>query len=84
MLDQLDDIDALHGEGYKMPTRHDAEEAVRILLSYLEGKEFSQGGLLKTPKRVMDYGTRYFQATTQAEDILTADFNAEGMTVLYC
>ena len=30
------------GGEYKMPTRHDAEEAVRTLLSYLEGEESSQ------------------------------------------
>ena len=63
-----------------MPTRHDAEEAVRTLLSYLEGKESSQReGLLKTPKRVIDSWDEVFSGyNSKAEDILTADFNAEG------
>ena len=63
-----------------MPTRHDAEEAVRTLLSYLEGKESSQReGLLKTPKRVIDSWDEVFSGyNSMAEDILTADFNAEG------
>ena len=68
------------GGEYNMPTRHDAEEAVRTLLSYLEGKEFSQReGLLKTPKRVIDSWDEVFSGyNSKAEDILTADFNAEG------
>ena len=43
------------GEGIKMVTRNEAEDAVRTLLSYLEGEENAEReGLLKTPKRVID------------------------------
>ena len=69
IVDQLDDIDALHGRReYNMPTRHDAE-AVRTLLSYLEGKESSQRGLAKDTKNWLIHGMKYFQATTQKQKI---------------
>lgn len=68
------------GEGIKMVTRKEAEEAVRTLLSYLEGEENAEReGLLKTPKRVIDSWEEVFSGySKQASDVLSADFNAEG------
>lgn len=68
------------GEGIKMVTRKEAEEAVRTLLSYLEGDENAEReGLLKTPKRVIDSWEEVFSGySKQASDVLSADFNAEG------
>ena len=68
------------GEGIKMVTRNEAEDAVRTLLSYLEGEENAEReGLLKTPKRVIDSWEEVFSGySKQASDVLNADFNAEG------
>jgi len=68
------------GEGNKMVSRKEAEDAVRTLLSYLEGEENSnREGLLKTPKRVIDSWEEVFSGySKQASDVLNADFNAEG------
>ena len=68
------------GEGNKMVSRKEAEDAVRTLLSYLEGEENAEReGLLKTPKRVIDSWEEVFSGyTKQASDVLNADFNAEG------
>ena len=68
------------GEGNKMVSRKEAEDAVRTLLSYLEGGENAEReGLLKTPKRVIDSWEEVFSGyTKQASDVLNADFNAEG------
>lgn len=68
------------GEGIKMVTRKEAEDAVRTLLSYLEGEENAEReGLLKTPKRVIDSWEEVFSGySKQASDVLSADFNAEG------
>ena len=68
------------GEGNKMVSRKEAEDAVRTLLSYLEGEENAEReGLLKTPKRVIDSWEEVFSGyTKKASDVLNADFNAEG------
>ena len=68
------------GEGIKMVTRKEAEDAVRTLLGYLEGEENAEReGLLKTPKRVIDSWEEVFSGySIQASDVLSADFNAEG------
>lgn len=68
------------GEGIKMVTRKEAEDAVRTLLGYLEGEENAEReGLLKTPKRVIDSWEEVFSGySKQASDVLSADFNAEG------
>lgn len=68
------------GEGNKMVSRKEAEDAVRTLLSYLEGEENAEReGLLKTPKRVIDSWEEVFSGySKQASDVLNADFNAEG------
>lgn len=63
-----------------MVSRKEAEDAVRTLLSYLEGEENAEReGLLKTPKRVIDSWEEVFSGySKQASDVLNADFNAEG------
>ena len=63
-----------------MVSRKEAEDAVRTLLSYLEGEENAEReGLLKTPKRVIDSWEEVFSGyTKKASDVLNADFNAEG------
>lgn len=68
------------GEGNNMVSRKEAEDAVRTLLSYLEGEENAEReGLLKTPKRVIDSWEEVFAGySKQASDVLSADFNAEG------
>ena len=68
------------GEGIKMVSRKEAEDAVRTLLSYLEGEDNAEReGLLKTPKRVIDSWEEVFSGySKQASDVLNADFNAEG------
>ena len=68
------------GEGNNMVSRKEAEDAVRTLLSYLEGEENAEReGLLKTPKRVIDSWEEVFSGySKQASDVLSADFNAEG------
>ena len=68
------------GEGNKMVSRKEAEDAVRTLLSYLEGEDNAEReGLLKTPKRVIDSWEEVFSGySKQASDVLNADFNAEG------
>lgn len=68
------------GEENNMVSRKEAEDAVRTLLSYLEGEENAEReGLLKTPKRVIDSWEEVFSGySKQACDVLNADFNAEG------
>jgi len=68
------------GEENKMVSRKEAEDAVRTLLSYLEGEDNAEReGLLKTPKRVIDSWEEVFSGySKQASDVLNADFNAEG------
>ena len=61
-----------------MPTRHDAKEAVKILLSYLES-EFEREGLIDTPDRVIDSWDEIFSGyTMDPEAILSSTFNGEG------
>ena len=61
-----------------MPTRHDAKEAVKILLSYLEN-DFEREGLIDTPDRVIDSWDEIFSGyTMDPEAILSSTFNGEG------
>ncbi len=61
-----------------MPTRHDAKEAVRTLLSYLE-TDYQREGLLETPDRVIDSWDEIFSGyTMNPEAILSSTFNGEG------
>ena len=61
-----------------MPTRHDAKEAVKILLSYLES-DFEREGLIDTPDRVIDSWDEIFSGyTMDPEAILSSTFNGEG------
>ena len=61
-----------------MPTRHDAKEAVKILLSYLES-DFEREGLIDTPDRVIDSWDEIFSGyTMDPETILSSTFNGEG------
>lgn len=62
----------------KMPTRHDAKEAVRTLLSYLED-DYQREGLLDTPDRVIDSWDEIFSGyEMDPEAILSSTFNGEG------
>ena len=64
--------------GRYMPTRHDAKEAVKILLSYLES-DFEREGLIDTPDRVIDSWDEIFSGyTMDPEAILSSTFNGEG------
>ena len=61
-----------------MPTRHDAKEAVKILLSYLES-DFEREGLIDTPDRVIDSWDEIFSGyTMDPKAILSSTFNGEG------
>ena len=61
-----------------MPTRHDAKEAVKILLSCLES-DFEREGLIDTPDRVIDSWDEIFSGyTMDPEAILSSTFNGEG------
>ncbi len=61
-----------------MPTRHDAKEAVRTLLNYLE-TDYQREGLLETPDRVIDSWDEIFSGyTMNPEAILSSTFNGEG------
>ena len=63
-----------------MTTKEEAYEAVRTLLTYLEGPgAVSREGLLDTPKRVIESWDEVFAGyKTNAEDLLQTTFNAEG------
>ena len=63
-----------------MTTKEEAHEAVRTLLTYLEGPEaVSREGLLDTPKRVIESWDEIFAGyNMNASDLLQATFNAEG------
>tara|TARA_B100000886_G_C20241244_1_gene414729 strand:- start:47 stop:622 length:576 start_codon:yes stop_codon:yes gene_type:complete len=64
--------------GSYMPTRHDAKEAVRTLLNYLE-TDYQREGLLETPDRVIDSWDEIFSGyTMNPEAILSSTFNGEG------
>ncbi len=61
-----------------MTSREEAEEAVRILLKYLEN-DHSREGLIKTPARVIDSWDEIFSGYgIQASEVLQSTFNAEG------
>ena len=62
-----------------MPTRDEAEDAVRTLLCYLEGENGQREGLEKTPTRVIDAWQEIFAGyNMEASEILEATFNGEG------
>ena len=61
-----------------MSNRREAEEAVRIILNYIEG-DHQREGLLDTPKRVIDsFSEIYAGYQEDIESILSSTFNAEG------
>ena len=61
-----------------MTTRKEAENAVHILLKYLE-TDSQREGLMRTPERVIDSWDEIFSGyKTNPEEILKATFNAEG------
>ena len=63
-----------------MVTEHEAQEAVKTLLGYIEGEEHvDREGLLDTPKRVVESWTEIFAGyNMDASELLQATFNAEG------
>jgi len=63
-----------------VPSRDDAQNAIEILVRYIEKIEGSmREGLLDTPKRVIDsYDELYSGYENNSEDLLEATFNAEG------
>ena len=61
-----------------MVERSEAEEAVKILLQYLEN-DSTREGLLDTPKRVIDSFDEIFSGYSEdPNEVLDATFNAEG------
>ena len=61
-----------------MSNRQEAEEAVRVILNYIEG-DHQREGLLDTPKRVIDsFSEIYAGYQEDIESILSSTFNAEG------
>ncbi len=61
-----------------MPTRNEAEEAVKTLLGYLE-KDVEREGLLDTPTRVIDSWDEIFSGYhMNPKEILSSTFNGEG------
>ena len=79
LLDQLDEIDARHGETViEMVTKNDAENAVKTLLEYLEG-DAQREGLMKTPQRVIESWDEIFSGyKADPEELLQSTFNGEG------
>jgi len=63
-----------------MTTKDEAMNAVRTLLSYIEGEENSdREGLKNTPKRVVESWDEIFAGyNMDAGELLDATFNAEG------
>lgn len=63
-----------------MPTKRDAENAVKTILEFLEGEGASQReGLERTPERVVDSWSEIFAGyDMDANEILDATFNGEG------
>lgn len=63
-----------------MVSIHEAHDAIRTILSYLEGPAaVSREGLLNTPMRVVESWSEIFAGySMDAEEILQATFNAEG------
>ena len=63
-----------------MVSEKEAQEAVKVLLGYIEGEEHvDREGLLNTPKRVVESWTEIFAGyNMDASELLQATFNAEG------
>ena len=63
-----------------MVSEHEAHEAVRTLLGYIEGESnVGREGLLETPKRVVDSWKEIFAGyAMDSSTLLQATFNAEG------
>ena len=63
-----------------MTTKEEARNAVRTLLSYIEGIDaVTREGLLDTPKRVIESWEEIFAGyAMDASELLQATFNAEG------
>lgn len=63
-----------------MPTKNDAEKAVKTILEFLEGEGASEReGLERTPERVVESWSEIFAGyTMDANEILDATFNGEG------
>jgi GTP cyclohydrolase I len=63
-----------------MVTEFEAHEAIKTLLSYIEGEHATlREGLIDTPKRVVEsWSEIYAGYTMDASDILQATFNGEG------
>jgi len=63
-----------------MVSEKEAQEAVKVLLGYIEGEEqVGREGLLDTPKRVVESWTEIFAGyAMDASELLQATFNAEG------
>ena len=63
-----------------MVSEHEAQEAVKTLLGYIEGEgNVDREGLLDTPKRVVESWTEIFAGyNMDASELLQATFNAEG------
>jgi len=63
-----------------LPTKRDAENAVKTILEFLEGEGASQReGLERTPERVVDSWSEIFAGyDMDANEILDATFNGEG------
>ena len=63
-----------------MVSEKEAQEAVKVLLGYIEGEEHvHREGLLDTPKRVVESWNEIFAGyNMDASELLQATFNAEG------
>ena len=63
-----------------MVSEKEAQEAVKVLLGYIEGEEHvNREGLLNTPKRVVESWNEIFAGyNMDASELLQATFNAEG------
>tara|TARA_B000000532_G_C18611529_1_gene295735 strand:+ start:11 stop:586 length:576 start_codon:yes stop_codon:yes gene_type:complete len=63
-----------------MVSEHEAHEAVKTLLGYIEGESnVGREGLLETPKRVVDSWKEIFAGyAMDSSTLLQATFNAEG------
>jgi len=63
-----------------MVSEKEAQEAVKVLLGYIEGEEHvNREGLLDTPKRVVESWNEIFAGyNMDASELLQATFNAEG------
>ncbi|RJU95852.1 MAG: GTP cyclohydrolase I FolE [Candidatus Poseidoniales archaeon] len=63
-----------------MVSEKEAQEAVKVLLGYIEGEEHvDREGLLNTPKRVVESWNEIFAGyNMDASELLQATFNAEG------